>query len=451
VKIHYKILTAILAIIFLFGFVLPVNPPNGNWYQQFMPNIGGERINDIIFLDSLTGFAVASRNVNPDSASILKTTNGGDNWQIVFTQTPKRFNRVQFINSTTGFVCGGSGGGTPQLYKTTDAGQNWSIISSFGCSLWKDMFVLDENTIWLVDDDSFCGGVFYTTNGGVNWTVQYSAGTANPDHIYMYNARIGFISYGGGASLGRTTNGGQNWTNVSGADGYSDIHFIDSITGWKCLGSMKKTSDGGLTWVLQTLPSGGIIFSNSAVKMSFIGRDIIWAVGGEISFPNSQIRGILFRTTNSGQNWLFQIPDTSIHLLYGSVQFINSKTGWAYGIGQFNPTGGIHTTNGGDSNWLTGLYDIGGNISKDYDLYQNYPNPFNPKTIISYQLRVNSNVHLIIYNMQGKKVITLVNRQQNAGTYQIDFSGNNLSSGVYFYSLYIDNILKDTKKMVLIK
>src|SRR5436853_2427136 len=88
-----------IVILFLLGFTETANMPIGNWYQQFLPSLGTQLVNDIIFLDSLTGYAVTSRNVNPDTASILKTTNGGDNWQVIFTAAPKRFTKIKFINT----------------------------------------------------------------------------------------------------------------------------------------------------------------------------------------------------------------------------------------------------------------------------------------------------------------------------------------------------------------
>jgi uncharacterized lipoprotein YddW (UPF0748 family) len=85
-----------------------------------------------------------------------------------------------------------------------------------------------------------------------------------------------------------------------------------------------------------------------------------------------------------------------------------------------------------------------------YNLWQNYPNPFNPTTAITYSIAKTSNVKLIIYNSLGQIVTTLVNEQQKAGIYKINFSANNLSSGVYFYKLQADNYLA-IKKMLLIK
>ena len=132
-------------LMFIIGFNFSDSPPLSGWYQQFMPSIGSKQINDITFLDSLTGYAIASRNVNPDTSSILKTTNKGDNWLIVFTQAPRRFSRVKFVNLTTGFISGGSGSGTPYLYKTTDGGNNWFTIpgATLGTAFWNDISVLN--------------------------------------------------------------------------------------------------------------------------------------------------------------------------------------------------------------------------------------------------------------------------------------------------------------------
>ncbi len=156
---------------------------------------------------------------------------------------------------------------------------------------------------------------------------------------------------------------------------------------------------------------------------------------------------MLYRTTNGGDNWLFQIPDTTINIFqYLNIQFINKNIGWAYG----GPRG-IHTTNGGDTTFLVGVKQISSRVPKQFKLYQNYPNPFNPVTNIEYELKIRKFVKLKVFDITGKEVLTLVNQMQNAGTYRVDFSGNNYSSGVYFYSLIIDGNIIDTKKMILVK
>ncbi|MFQ3597326.1 MAG: T9SS type A sorting domain-containing protein [Chloroherpetonaceae bacterium] len=85
-----------------------------------------------------------------------------------------------------------------------------------------------------------------------------------------------------------------------------------------------------------------------------------------------------------------------------------------------------------------------------YALSQNYPNPFNPSTIINYQLAATNAVRLEVFDMLGRKVATLVNEQQSAGSYQATFNAVALASGVYFYRLQAGNFV-ETKKMMLVK
>ena len=86
----------------------------------------------------------------------------------------------------------------------------------------------------------------------------------------------------------------------------------------------------------------------------------------------------------------------------------------------------------------------------EYKLLNNYPNPFNPSTVISYQLPANSPVTLKIFDVLGREIATLVNKQQQPGNYKINFNANNLASGIYFYMLKAGNFIQ-TKKMILLR
>jgi hypothetical protein len=85
-----------------------------------------------------------------------------------------------------------------------------------------------------------------------------------------------------------------------------------------------------------------------------------------------------------------------------------------------------------------------------YILGQNYPNPFNPETTIRYQLPVNCHVLLEVFNLLGKKVATLVDRDQSSGSYSVQFRRDGLASDIFFYRIRTENF-SDTKKMLMIK
>jgi len=96
------------------------------------------------------------------------------------------------------------------------------------------------------------------------------------------------------------------------------------------------------------------------------------------------------------------------------------------------------------------VVNVSANLPDKFELMQNYPNPFNPSTKISYSLPEKSNVKLKVYNTLGQEVVTLVNKSQEAGSYNLIFNAEKLSSGVYFYSIRT-NENASVKKMILLR
>jgi hypothetical protein len=91
-----------------------------------------------------------------------------------------------------------------------------------------------------------------------------------------------------------------------------------------------------------------------------------------------------------------------------------------------------------------------GRKNNSFELQQNYPNPFNPVTNIRYNLTERGVVVIKVYDVLGKEIKTLVDREQSAGEYQIDFDGSDLTSGVYFYRMQNGKFFQ-TKKMILLR
>ncbi|MFA7361613.1 MAG: T9SS type A sorting domain-containing protein [Candidatus Kapaibacterium sp.] len=417
------------------------------WYQQWFPNLNGSTIQDITFLDSLTGFAVTNANSSLQ-AYILKTTNGGDNWNINYTYIPPytnwKFIKIIFINVNTGLAFTDD----VETFTTTNSGLNWNIINNGMYP--EDASVLNKDTIFIVKSNGSNGGVYRSTNGGINWTRIWTNGTSgNPDKIYMYDKNIGFTCNVASISKFRkTTDGGFSWFDINLTDAFLDIKLEDSLIGWKGSNSIQKTTDGGLTWFLQTPPNVSSFIIRS---ISVINKDTVWLGGTSYISIGGNYYGVLIKTTNGGTNWGYQIPNLAIvSRRYKNVNFTNSNNGWAY-VDQGGVNDGIHTKVGGnDTTVYTSINNTSIEIT-DYQLFQNYPNPFNTRTVVSCQLLVVSNLSIKVYDVQGREVQTLVEGKLNPGVYEYIFNGNSLSSGIYFYSMIIDGKVLDTKRMMMIK
>ena len=89
-------------------------------------------------------------------------------------------------------------------------------------------------------------------------------------------------------------------------------------------------------------------------------------------------------------------------------------------------------------------------LLEEFSLEQNYPNPFNPSTIIKYSIPEKSVVILKIYDLLGSEVETLVNEEKSSGSYEVEFDGSSLTSGIYVYTLQAGSFV-ETKKMILLK
>jgi photosystem II stability/assembly factor-like uncharacterized protein len=406
-------------------------PPPG-WYIQPIPV--NKNIVDIYFTDTLNGWAVTGNTGALDSGYILKTTNGGTNWQLNFA-TNRSFYGIQFVDSNIGYACGGWDLG--KLYKTINGGNNWNLLVSGGLEL-TDLFFLNKDTGWICDNHiTFGAGLQKTTNGGLNW-VQQLNNSYNPNKIFFLNKDTGWVaSYD--RKVYRTNNSGNNWVQLYdfGTVNIFDMFFTSSNTGWVINGVTDgyayKTINGGLNWTILTDP----IFTNSNPSKIYM----INSIYGYISTGSKKI----LKTFN-GINWGQQ--STAPSGGYGVLNFIDSLHGWSehFYIGNIDI---VATIDGGGP--VTRVQNISSEIPKNFKLFQNYPNPFNAKSNIKYQVLKISDIQIKVFDIQGREISMLVNQRQTPGTYEYSFDAGNLSSGIYFYTLFADGKRIDTKKAILIK
>ena len=99
---------------------------------------------------------------------------------------------------------------------------------------------------------------------------------------------------------------------------------------------------------------------------------------------------------------------------------------------------------------VTGTGNNVSELPKEFKLYENYPNPFNPTTTIKYDIADNSFVKLVVYDLAGKEIETLVNNNLQAGKYEATWSGSNYASGVYFAKIEAGNY-RHIIKMLMVK
>ena len=424
-------------VLFFLLLILLINPIKSQWFLQ-TSGIAGD-LHSIFFTNSNTGFAAGSY------WNILKTIDGGNNWTTIYTGSGAWYSSY-FLNNNTGFVGGIS------LKRTTSSGNNWTTINTLGSI--DDIFFVNSQIGFFVNNSS----IYKTTDEGISWTQTANLSiNINLNAIYFTDALTGFVcgrliqSIYVWGKIWKTTDGGYSWIeklsiqNNSGIE-YEAIDFSDNNHGY-CAGynsgssvnSIVRTDNGGDNWYI-------VNSSTHAIKhiVTFT-IDTIYVCGDN---------GI-FKTKNAGIEWTQQLSGLPTTLLF-KMFFLNSNIGWVVGT-----NGKIYkTTNGGDP---VGINSGGNDLPIQFSLSQNYPNPFNPATKIKYDVPSNvkgktSNVKLIVYDILGREIETLVNETKKPGSYEVNWDGSRYASGVYFYRLITDDPSTssgqgyvETRKMVLIK
>lgn len=224
----------------------------------------------------------------------------------------------------------------------------------------------------------------------------------------------------------------------------SRIQFIDS-EGSKLLPDSQTIvsdnySSNSIQCVVQPDTSSVIVLisDNRTGEQLYYGQKIL--LNGEKQWNANDI----LLTTYKADNNQIVIRDVITDSQGGIIAIGSIEPHWGiYGI-QVNKYGVL----GSVITKVSGLK----NLPPDrFELFQNYPNPFNPRTTITYSLPERADIELLIYNVLGQRVALLIKEKQEQGTYNVEFDGMQLSSGIYFYRLTADINIIAVKKMILTK
>lgn len=430
-----------------------------NW-RDLSNSMAKTDLYDVYAIDSLKCFTVG------DSSKILRTTDGGINWEATYLGNNHKFNSITFVDANTGYIAGGTHYPNPFpyyepiIFKTTNGGINWNLNYEDNVNReLKDIKFQNILTGYAVGANST---FLKTTNAGINWSTQ-NLGTGTLNSIYISNSGNIYVTTGNGNVL-KSSNLGNNWSqfNVGTSNPLSSIDFISENTGFvSSYNKIYKTTNGGQNW--SSGISNNIPYTHDIRCIKFINDNIGFAIA--ISFPEFGRAGDIIKTTNNGLNWE-RISTFSIYPSYqrrglNSIDYFGNTV---FIVGEKH-TILKSTNNSGTIN----IQQLSQQTPKSYFLTQNYPNPFNPLTKIKFDVPSNvkgqmSNVKLFIYDLLGRDVATLVNEELKPGTYEADWDGSNYSSGVYFYKLVVGDPsttaeavnssgrgFVETKKMVLMK
>lgn len=369
-------------------------------------------------------------------ATVRRTTDGGSTW-LDANPNPgvivgNIFN-MEAIDANTAWVTTETTTST-KVYKTSNSGNNWTLVYSNTTGLIKGIRMYDTmNGIAIGSPISGFWNVLLTTDGGDTWNNAPNPPAADFIHQAVHNSfQIdGSNIYWGTSitSIFRSTNGGTNYTENStpGAGIYMfSLRISPNGNGLVAGTSMSRTTNGGVTFQPHSVPGAGNI-------------DAIESAGNDFWY----VRGTkVYHSTDNGMNFS-EVHTASYTLNHMDLSdgVSGCQTGWAVGV-----AGSIYKMTSG----VTGISNTNSTVPDRYSLGQNYPNPFNPSTKFEFELPLNSNVKIAVYDMSGKMVHEYNGGNLNAGKYEYEFNGENLSSGVYFYRLVSDGY-EAVKKMILMK
>jgi len=412
-----------------------------------------------------------------------RSTNGGSNWgadtRLTNDIANSSYPTISVMGSNVYIVWVDFRDITGKIYykRSSDGGMSWSADtrlsndSSIAVASSPSM-AISGSTIHVVWEDSRQNSEIYykrSSDGGLTWgedtRLSNDSSSSVMPSISVSGSIVHVVWYGGSEEVyyKRSSDGGLTWgvdsrlvynvpyqraqTSISVSGSVVIAIWADHRNGYPNSEIYyKKSTDGGLNW------GGDIRLTNNLAKSVYpsasISGSIVHVIWADSSDGNWEI--YYKRSTDGGTTWgtdtrltnnpaisylpSFSVSGSVVHVVWYDMRDGNGEIYY-----KRNPTGNT-----------IGIQNISTEIPSKYSLSQNYPNPFNPITNVKFSIIKAEQVKLIVYDIQGREVQTLVNERLQPGTYEASFDGSMLTSGVYFYKLVTGNFT-ETKKMLLIK
>ena len=331
------------------------------------------------------------------------------------------------------------------FFISSDTGNNWSASNNgIPNSIFFESIALKGDEIFIATSQ----GVYHSSDKGANWdAVNNGLTDLDVRSIGIIGQNIFAGTYNDGLFISNIDS--INWKNINNSFNVNKfITCFTSVSGRIFIGTLSGifySDDNGANWIEATTAMD----NPTITSLLMIGDEIFAGLGSnDGGIITSSDMGATWKTINDG---FPQNPYVSALANNTSTMFAGGPDSWSV--------------------WLRPLEEITSikdtESSLKYSLSQNYPNPFNPTTTIQYNIplsrgvrgvlknKVNgtingTNVQLKVYDLLGREIATLVNRNQKPGSYKVVFDASNFSTGIYFYQLNYGS-KRIVKKMMLIK
>jgi len=343
-------------------------------------------------------------------------------------------------------------------------GQDWGKHIAVDNS--GNVYVTGYSSSSAVYDDDIVT-IKYDSSGIEQWVARYSGMVNRGDSVNALavddsgNVYVTGFSWGGDStgqdyvtikynSVGRTQwvaryNGSGNWTDIAhslAVDDSGNVYVTgeSNISNHIYYATIKYSPSGEQQWITTySYQNEGDV----ARSISVDNKGGIYVTGQSWTgiFGTRHDFATIKYNTSGEQQWVVRTTATGNEV---PVKIAVDSTGNVYVAGN---SGHYLTIK---YNQLTGISPIANELPNEYKLYQNCPNPFNPMTKLRFNLKQSSNTKLVVYNILGKEITTLVNENLSPGSYVVDWDGSAYPSGIYFYKIEAATF-SDVKLMILIK
>ncbi len=382
---------------------------------------------------------------------VFLSTDGGQ----TFTQSPPIEGRVANLDAfdaNTALIAMASG----HIWKTEDGGESWIDVYSYTNGEWFDGLCIINDTVAVAFGDGPNDGYMHfvrTEDRGEFWDEISGIDYMNSAYaIYSWGTaimNIGDTIFAGACNSGynqayfyRSYDAGMNWETFEVMTGVSGrINGVAMINGQQGLASGRisagvsvilATTDGGETWDECAQPGDSATYINSVTAIP--GTNIIVA-GGDANE--------VFYTDDLGATWESVVVEGEEANDFLGGLFLNQNTGYMFTYN--GPVYKFNTTS-------TAICETPG-ISKQkkiFELQSNFPNPFNPQTHIRFKLNQSEQVQLVVFDILGRHIATLINQTLPAGEHTVTYQPAQSATGVYYYMLKAGKQV-ESRKMMFIK